>query len=119
MRCAAPGRGGWVILVAFDLPERNGVVLRKQPQLERKRQLAKLIWRGAKTGPKTWSAIRYGDHMVGDGPTIFDHVCRLGLEDIVSKRTDAPYRSGPSKVWLKTKNSESAAVRRERGEEWR
>jgi hypothetical protein len=30
-----------------------------------------------------------------DGATVFDHVCRLGLEGIVSKRTDAPYRSGP------------------------
>ena len=37
----------------------------------------------------------------------------------VSKRTDAPYRSGPSKVWLKAKNPASEAVRREREEEWR
>ena len=48
----------------------------------------------------------------------FHHVCRMGLEGIVSKRTDAPYRSGPSKVWLKTRNPDSAAVRREREEEW-
>ena len=33
-------------------------------------------------------------HLAGVGPTIFDHVCRMGLEGIVSKRTDAPYRSG-------------------------
>jgi bifunctional non-homologous end joining protein LigD len=50
---------------------------------------------------------------------VFEHVCRMGLEGIVSKRTDAPYRSGPSKVWLKSKNAQSAAVRREREEEWR
>ena len=50
---------------------------------------------------------------------MFEHVCRMGLEGIVSKRTDAPYRSGPSKVWLKAKNPASAAVRRERGEKWR
>ena len=31
---------------------------------------------------------------------------------------DAPYRSGPSKVWLKAKNPQSEAVRREREEEW-
>jgi ATP-dependent DNA ligase len=37
----------------------------------------------------------------------------------VSKRADAPYRSGPSKVLLKSKNPERAAVRREREEEWR
>ena len=53
------------------------------------------------------------------GPTVFRHVCRMGLEGIVSKRTDAPYRSGPSKTWLKSKNPASEAVRREREEEWR
>jgi ATP-dependent DNA ligase len=37
----------------------------------------------------------------------------------VSKRTDAPYLSGPSKVWVKSKNPDSDAVRREREEEWR
>jgi hypothetical protein len=41
------------------------------------------------------------------------------LEGIVSKRTDAPYRSGRSRTWLKSKNPASAAVRREREEEWR
>jgi ATP-dependent DNA ligase len=41
------------------------------------------------------------------------------LEGIVSKRTDARYRSGPSKTWLKSKNPASEAVRREREEEWR
>ena len=58
------------------------------------------------------------EHLTGDGPTVFEHVCRMGLEGIVSKRTDAPCRSGPSKTW-KAKNPESAAVRREREEEWR
>jgi len=42
-----------------------------------------------------------------------------GLEGIVSKRLDSPYRSGPSRTWLKSKNPESEAVRREREEEWR
>ena len=64
-------------------------------------------------------AIQYGQHLSGDGPAIFDHVCRMGLEGIVSKRIDAPYRSGQSKTWLKSKNPASAAVRRESEEEWR
>jgi bifunctional non-homologous end joining protein LigD len=50
---------------------------------------------------------------------VFEHVCRMGLEGIVSKRVDSPYRSGPSKTWLKSKNPASEAVRREREEEWR
>ena len=64
-------------------------------------------------------SIRFTEHLTGDGPTVFDHVCRMGLEGIVSKRTDAPFCSGPSKSWLKSKNPASAAVRREREEEWR
>jgi hypothetical protein len=35
------------------------------------------------------------------------------------KRVDAPYRSGPSKVWVKSKSQASDAVRREREEDWR
>ena len=64
-------------------------------------------------------AIQFVEHLTGDGPTVFAHVCRMGLEGIVSKRTDAPYRSGPSRSWLKSKNPASEAVRREREEEWR
>ena len=64
-------------------------------------------------------AIRYNEHLTGDGSTVFRHVYDMGLEGIVSKRTDAKYRSGPSKVWLKTKNPASDAVRREREEGWR
>ena len=63
-------------------------------------------------------SIRFTEHLTGDGPTVFEHVCRMGLEGIVSKRTDAPYRSGPSMTWLKSKNPASEAVRREREEEW-
>ena len=64
-------------------------------------------------------AIRFVEHLTDDGAVVFDHACRMGLEGIVSKRTDAPYRSGPSKVWLKSKNPASEAVRREREEDWR
>jgi ATP-dependent DNA ligase len=64
-------------------------------------------------------SIRFTEHLTGDGPTVFDHVCRMGLEGIVSKRLDAPYRSGPSKTWVKSKNLASEAERREREEEWR
>jgi ATP-dependent DNA ligase len=44
---------------------------------------------------------------------------RSGLEGIGSKRTDAPYRSGPSRTWLKSKNPASDAVGGEREEDWR
>ena len=54
-----------------------------------------------------------------DGPTDRVRACLPhGPEGIVSKRVDAPYRSGPSKMWLKSKNPASEAVRREAEEDW-
>ena len=55
----------------------------------------------------------------GDGPTVFAHACKLGLEGIVSKRKDSAYRSGRSPDWLKMKNSDAPAVKREAEEDWR
>jgi bifunctional non-homologous end joining protein LigD len=106
-------RGHEAVLFAFDLIEHDGDDLRDLPLLERKRRLKKLLGRAKRR------AIRFSEHLTGDGPTVFDHVCRMGLEGIVSKRTDARYRSGPTKTWIKVKNPASAAVRREREEEWR
>jgi ATP-dependent DNA ligase len=40
---------------------------------------------------------------------MFAAVCELGLEGIVSKKLTAPYRSGPSKTWIKVKKPNSAA----------
>jgi bifunctional non-homologous end joining protein LigD len=105
-------RGHEAVLFAFDLIERDGEDVRAYPLLARKRWLAKLIGNAQR-------GIRYADHVKGDGTTIFEHVCRMGLEGIVSKRVDAPYRSGPSKTWVKAKNPASDAVRREREEAWR
>jgi bifunctional non-homologous end joining protein LigD len=106
-------RGHEAVLYAFDLIEHDGDDLRDLPLIKRKRRLAKLI------GKAKRRAIQFVEHLTGDGPTVFAHVCRMGLEGIVSKRTDAPYRSGRSRTWLKSKNPASAAVRREREEEWR
>jgi bifunctional non-homologous end joining protein LigD len=104
-------RGHEAVLFAFDLIEHDGADLRDLTLIERKRRLARLLGRAK-------HAIRFNEHLMDDGPTVFDHVCRMGLEGIVSKRADAPYRSGPSKVWIKSKNGASEAVRREREEDW-
>jgi ATP-dependent DNA ligase len=48
-----------------------------------------------------------------DGPTVFEHACRLGAEGIVSKKVDGTYRSGPCPVWIKVRNPTSIAVERE------
>ena len=47
--------------------------------------------------------LRYSDHQIGQGPAVLRQACRFGLEGIVAKRRDAPYRAGRSASWLKLK----------------
>jgi bifunctional non-homologous end joining protein LigD len=100
-----------VFLYAFDLIELNGDDLRRDPLEVRKATLASVL---AKAAP----GLRLNEHIEADGPTVFAHACRMGLEGIVSKRKNSTYRSGPSRDWLKSKNPECAAVRREADEDW-
>jgi ATP-dependent DNA ligase len=67
---------------------------------------------------RTSAGIRSNEHIEGDGPTVFAHACKMGLEGIVSKRKDSPYRSGRSPDWLQMKNSGAPAVKREAEEDW-
>jgi bifunctional non-homologous end joining protein LigD len=100
-----------VFLFAFDLIELNGDDLRRDPLEVRKATLSSVV---AKAG----AGIRYNEHIEADGPTVFAHACKMGLEGIVSKRKDSPYRSGRSPDWLKMKNPACAAVKREAEEDW-
>jgi bifunctional non-homologous end joining protein LigD len=99
------------ILYSFDLIELNGDDLRRDPLEVRKATLRSML---AKAGP----GLRFNDHMEGDGPTVFAHACKMGLEGIVSKRKDSMYRSGRSHDWLKMKNPAAPAVKREAEEDW-
>jgi ATP-dependent DNA ligase len=58
------------------------------------------------------------EHTADDGATVFRHACAMGLEGIVSKRLSAPYRSGPSRDWIKVKNPDSPAMMRVKEAEW-
>ena len=78
------------------------MALRRKPLSERKAALRKLLFR-------TKDSIQYVEHAQGHGAEMFAAVCDLGLEGIVSKKIDAPYRSGPSKSWIKVKNPKSPA----------
>ena len=81
---------GTVFLYAFDLIELNGDDLRRDPLQVRKATLASTL-------TKAGAGIRFNEHMeCGDGDSVFRHACKLGLEGIVSKRKDSPYRSGRS-----------------------
>ena len=102
---------GDVFLYAFDLIELNGDDLRRDPLDVRKATLRSVL-------TKVGHGIRWNEHIEGDGATIFRHACKLGLEGIVSKRKDSPYRSGRSPDWLKMKNPNAPAVKREAEEDW-
>ena len=99
------------MLYAFDLLEFNGEDLRPLPLAERKAKLARLLARKP-------LGIAFNEHTDADGSTVFRHACKLGLEGIVSKRLSPPYRSGPSRDWLKVKNPDSPAMRRARAGTW-
>jgi bifunctional non-homologous end joining protein LigD len=62
--------------------------------------------------------LQVNDHIVEPGDVVFRHACQLGLEGIVSKRLGSPYRSGRSPDWLKMKNADAPAVKREAEEDW-
>jgi ATP-dependent DNA ligase len=101
-----------VFLYAFDVIEVNGDDLRGDALEVRKAVLASLLRRAA-------PGLRLNEHLEHeDGATVFAHACKLGLEGIVSKRRNSPYRSGRSPHWLKTKNPACEAVRREAEEDW-
>ena len=76
-----------VFLYAFDLIELSGDDLRREPLEVRKATLKSVL---AKAG----LGLRLNEHIEADGPSVFAHACKMGLEGIVSKRKDSAYRSG-------------------------
>jgi ATP-dependent DNA ligase len=55
----------------------------------------------------------------GIGPDLFRKACEFGLEGLVSKRADRPYRGGRCNHWIKVKNRNSPAMQRADEIEWR
>jgi bifunctional non-homologous end joining protein LigD len=100
-----------VFLYAFDLIELDGDDLRRHPLIVRKTTLGSLLARAA-------LGLRLNEHLEADGPDVFHHACKLGLEGIVSKRKDSRYKSGRSPDWIKSKNPDAPAVKRLAEEEW-
>ncbi|MBZ9817414.1 DNA ligase D [Mesorhizobium sp. CA7] len=86
------------IYYVFDLMRLNGEDLRREPLVERKQALAELLGEQPEN-----SALRFSDHFHEPGKVMLQHVCRMGLEGVVSKRADAPYRSGRGLTWIKSK----------------
>src|SRR5579875_1081523 len=90
---------GDLIFFAFDLLFANGRDLRPLPLSERKAALRSLL----DNVQSRAMPIRYVEHFETGGDAILKSACRMSLEGIVSKRLDAPYRSGRGDAWTKAK----------------
>jgi bifunctional non-homologous end joining protein LigD len=91
------GRDDRFVYWVFDLLYLDGDDFTRRPLIERKTALRRLLG-GDRAGP-----IRYADHFIEDGAAIFKSACDMKLEGIISKRRDAPYQSGRSENFIKTK----------------
>ncbi|HET9947567.1 MAG TPA: DNA ligase D [Longimicrobiales bacterium] len=78
---------------AFDLLAVEGFDLRGLPLLERKEILREVL---PSAGP-----IRYADHIEERGEAMYEQVEKMGLEGIVAKKADAPYKGGRTSAWVK------------------
>jgi len=92
------GRGDRLIYYVFDLLFLDGRDLTAEPLIARKAVLEQLFKAAGKN-----DRIRYTQHLEEDGATVFKHARDMQLEGIVSKRKDAPYRSGRTDNFVKTK----------------
>jgi DNA ligase D-like protein (predicted ligase) len=102
-----------LVFVAFDLLHLDGEDLRRLPTTERRARLQEIL-------PTDGGPIQFSQHVTGGGREFFAAAEKMELEGIVSKRADAPYRSGRQPTWLKTKcfeisTYEVAGVLREPG----
>jgi bifunctional non-homologous end joining protein LigD len=101
-----------VFMYAFDLIELDGADMRREPLAQRKASLERVLLR-------VEPGLRFNEYLDEEnGPLVFHHACKLGLEGIVSKRRDSPYSSGRSRHWIKSKNPNAPAVKREAEEDW-
>lgn len=83
------------LFFAFDILELGGTDLKSLPNIERKERLRPII---PVSGP-----FLFADYIVGSGEKLLAAMCNAGLEGIISKRADAPYRGKRSQAWLKVK----------------
>ena len=91
----AIGAGGAMTCFAFDLLHLDGADLTGLATVDRKERLRPLIGGDDR--------LQFAEHILGPGEPLFQRMCAEGLEGVVSKRADAPYRGGRTRAWLKAK----------------
>lgn len=93
------GRTEDLIFFAFDLLFGEGLDCRRLPLGERKARLKEFL----EARKRKSSQIRYVEHFESGGDAVLRSACKLELEGVVSKKLDAPYRSGRTESWTKAK----------------
>jgi bifunctional non-homologous end joining protein LigD len=95
--------GGRLRYCVFDLMFLDGRDLRRIPLVERKRRLRRIL-RGS-------ASIHYSRHIKRNGIRAFQAAERKGLEGVIAKRAEGPYRSGRrTREWLKIKTAKRQEV---------
>ena len=94
------GRGDALVFFVFDLLFVDGEDMRGAPLVERKDRLKEML---DSQSPETTAHLRYLEHIETSGEAMLESACRISLEGIVSKQLDAPYRSGRTGSWVKSK----------------
>ena len=92
------GKTDALVYFAFDLLFAGGKDLRALPLMKRKERLQRLV---SEAGDD--ARLRFVEHFETGGEAVLRSACRLSLEGIVSKRGDAPYVSGRTDTWVKSK----------------
>ena len=85
-----------LVYFVFDLLFLNGIDLRPSPLHLRKQRLALLL--NDQDG-----IVRYSDHILGRGGSVFETACRRGLEGVIAKAMDGRYAAGRNRNWVKVK----------------
>ncbi|MFK4564431.1 DNA ligase D [Bradyrhizobium ottawaense] len=93
------GKTEELIFFAFDLLFAEDLDFRRLPLGERKARLKQLL--GARR--RKSAQIRYVEHFESGGDAVLQSACKLELEGVVSKKLEAPYRSGRTESWTKAK----------------
>jgi bifunctional non-homologous end joining protein LigD len=92
------GKTDRFVFYAFDILYGDGYDLREVALGDRKATLRALL-------PSNDGSVRFSEDFDTEGEIVLENACRLSLEGIVSKRADAPYRSGRNRDWIKSKCS--------------
>jgi bifunctional non-homologous end joining protein LigD len=91
------------VLFPFDVLELKGVDLRDLPMRERKKRLR---------NSRAPGRVRVVGEFERDGVSLSRLAAKKGIEGVIAKRADSPYRAGRSFDWMTSSDSRSTKIAR-------